>query len=91
MELADMFFLLFCMYFIQHFFVCRHSDFTVSEDAGIEPRTFETVATLAVAARRSRLLMDFKNLDEKTKVEDFCPMFVISRKKSMTLGKKTIG
>jgi hypothetical protein len=27
------------MYFIQHCFVCRPSDSTVSEDAGIEPRT----------------------------------------------------
>ncbi len=31
-------------------FICRSSDSTVSEDAGIEPRT---VATLAVAVRRS--------------------------------------
>jgi hypothetical protein len=38
------------MYFIQHCFVCRHSDSTVSEDAGIEPRT---VATSALAVRRS--------------------------------------
>jgi hypothetical protein len=33
-------------FFIQHCFICRPSDFTVSEDAGIEPRT---VATLAIA------------------------------------------
>jgi hypothetical protein len=37
-------------YFIQHCFICRPSDFTVSEDASIEPRT---VATLALTARRS--------------------------------------
>jgi hypothetical protein len=37
------------MYFVQHGFICRPSDFTVSEDAGIEPRT---VATLALANRR---------------------------------------
>jgi hypothetical protein len=37
------------MYFIQHCFICRPSDSTVSEDAGIEPRT---VATSALAVRR---------------------------------------
>jgi hypothetical protein len=35
---------------IQHCFVCRPSDSTVSGDAEIEPRT---VATLALTARRS--------------------------------------
>jgi hypothetical protein len=34
------------MYLIQHCVICRHSVSTVSEDAGIEPRT---VATLALA------------------------------------------
>jgi hypothetical protein len=34
------------MYFIQHCFICRPSDFTVSEDARIEPGT---VATFAMA------------------------------------------
>ncbi len=38
------------MYVIQHYFICRPSGSTVSEDAGIEPRT---VATLALTARRS--------------------------------------
>jgi hypothetical protein len=38
------------MYFVQHCFICRPSDSTVSEDAGIEPRT---VATSAMAVRRS--------------------------------------
>jgi hypothetical protein len=32
------------LYFIQHCFICRLSDPTVSEDAGIEPRTFATLA-----------------------------------------------
>ncbi len=32
------FFFFFFLYFIQHCFVCRPSDSTVSEDAGIEPR-----------------------------------------------------
>jgi hypothetical protein len=30
---------------------------------------------------------DFKNLDRKPKVEEFCQMFVIAKKKSRTLGK----
>jgi hypothetical protein len=38
------------MYFIQHCFICRPSDSTVSEDAGIEPRT---VATLVLNATHS--------------------------------------
>ncbi len=38
------------MYCIQHCFICRPSDATVSEDAGIEPRV---VATSALAVRRS--------------------------------------
>jgi len=47
------FFVFFLMYVIQHCFICRPSDFTVSEDARIEPRT---VATLALTARRSNHL-----------------------------------
>jgi len=43
-------FLDFFMYFIQPCFNCRPSDSTVSEDAGIEPRT---VATSALPFRRS--------------------------------------
>jgi hypothetical protein len=43
-------FLDFFIYVIQQSFSCRTSDFTVSEIAGIEPRT---VATLALTARRS--------------------------------------
>ncbi len=38
------------MYDIQQCFICRPSDSTVSEDAGIEPRT---VATTALAVKRS--------------------------------------
>jgi hypothetical protein len=38
------------MNYIQHCFICHPSDSTVSEDAGIEPRT---VATLALAVGRS--------------------------------------
>jgi hypothetical protein len=38
------------MYYVQHCFICRPSDSTVSEDAGIES---STVATSALAVRRS--------------------------------------
>jgi hypothetical protein len=38
------------MQVIQDSFICHPSDFTVSEDAGIEPRT---VATSVLAVRRS--------------------------------------
>jgi hypothetical protein len=41
------------MYVIQHCFICRPSDLTVSEDAGIEPRA---VPTLALTVRRSNHL-----------------------------------
>jgi hypothetical protein len=40
------------MYVIQHCFICRPSDSTVSEDAGIE---LKTVATSALAVRCSNL------------------------------------
>ncbi len=43
-------FLIFFMYCIQHCFIGRPSDSTVSVDAGIEPWT---VAALALAVRRS--------------------------------------
>jgi hypothetical protein len=42
--------LYFFIYDIQHCFICRPSDTTVSEDAGTEART---VATAALAVRRS--------------------------------------
>jgi hypothetical protein len=42
--------IVFYMYDIQHCFICRPSDSTVSEDAGIEPRT---VASTALTVRRS--------------------------------------
>ncbi len=43
------FFGYFFLYDIQHYFICRPSDSTMSEDAGIEPRI---VATMALAVRR---------------------------------------
>ncbi len=43
-------FFFYFMYVIQHCFICRLSDCTVSEDNGIEPRT------LALTARRSNHL-----------------------------------
>jgi hypothetical protein len=50
LSLLGGFFAFFFMYDIQHFFICRPSDSTVSEDAGIEPRTVATTA-LADSAR----------------------------------------
>ncbi len=41
------------MYDIQHYFICRLSDSTVSEDAGIKPRTVATSA-LAVSIYSAR-------------------------------------
>jgi hypothetical protein len=46
----DLFF--FFIVAIQHFFICRPSNSTVSEDAGIEPKT---VATFALDALTTRL------------------------------------
>jgi hypothetical protein len=43
-----------------HCFICRPSDSTVPEDVGIEPRT---VATSALAVRRSNLSLNF--IDKK--------------------------
>jgi hypothetical protein len=48
--LKEDFFSPFFMYSIQHCFICRPSDSTVSENAGFEPGT---VATTALAVRRS--------------------------------------
>ncbi len=47
----------FFMFYIQHCRICRPSDSTVSEDAGIEPRT---VATFALAVRRSNHFISVK-------------------------------
>jgi hypothetical protein len=44
------------MYDIQHCFICRPSDSTVSEDAGIEPRT-------VAAALTTRLDLIYTRLD----------------------------
>jgi hypothetical protein len=43
------------VFFIQHCIICRLSDSIVSEDAEIEPRT---IATLALAIRRSNTRLD---------------------------------
>jgi hypothetical protein len=42
-------------YFIQHCFICRPSDSTVSEDAGIDPRTVATSALTDFDAQTTRL------------------------------------
>jgi hypothetical protein len=43
------------MYVIQHCNICRPSDSTVSEDAGIEPKTVATLALTAIYALTIRL------------------------------------
>jgi hypothetical protein len=43
------------MYVIQHCFVCRPSESTLSEDAGIEPRTVVTLAMTAKCSSHTRL------------------------------------
>ncbi len=53
---------IFFMYDIQHCFICRHSDSTVSEDAGIEPRTVATTA-LASDALTTRIDLIHTRLD----------------------------
>jgi hypothetical protein len=51
--------------FIQHCLICRSSDSTVPEDAGIEPRTAATLALAAVLRTRIRDLLPFGPLDPK--------------------------
>ncbi len=41
------------MYCIQHCFLCRPSDFTLSEDAGIEPRTVVTSSWAVLSSNHS--------------------------------------
>jgi hypothetical protein len=45
----------FFLYFIQHCFICRPSDSTVSEEAGIETRTVATTALVLSIALTTRL------------------------------------
>jgi hypothetical protein len=45
----------FLIYVIKHGFICRPSDFTVSEDAGIEPKTVATLALTTKNALTTRL------------------------------------
>ncbi len=45
-----------------HYFICRPSDSTVSEDAGNEPRT---VATLALAVRRSNQAIESHSMEAR--------------------------
>jgi hypothetical protein len=47
------------MFCIQRCFICHPSDSTVSEDAGIDPRTF---ATFPLAFRRSNHRLDLIHL-----------------------------
>ncbi len=61
---------IFFMYFIQHCFVCCPSDFTLSEDAGIEPRAVATSA-LKSDALTTRLFSSTSKLDviHKTRLD----------------------
>jgi hypothetical protein len=45
----------FAMYAIQHCFICRPLDSTVSEDAEIEPRSVATLALTAMGTVTTRL------------------------------------
>ncbi len=58
---------LFC-YFIQHCFICRPSDSTVSEDAGIEPRT---VATYVLTTRLDLLQLLNRRIYSWIKMEKY--------------------
>ncbi len=49
------------MYIIQHCFICRPSDSTVSEDAGIKPKT---VATLAWLGYKKLVVHYFPQVDD---------------------------
>jgi hypothetical protein len=44
------------MFFILHCFICRLSDSTVSEDAGIKPRTVATLALAVLCSNHSAIL-----------------------------------
>jgi hypothetical protein len=50
------------MYVLQHCFICCPSDFTVSEDGGIEPKT---VATSALTADALTFRLDFIPASQK--------------------------
>ncbi len=56
------------MHFIQHCFICHPLNYTVSEDAGLEPRT---VATLALTVRRSNLSARSHPLHRKKRFTSF--------------------
>jgi hypothetical protein len=53
------FFIIFFIYDIQHCFICRPSDSTVSEYAGIEPRTVVTTALTTALTTRLDLIHNF--------------------------------
>jgi hypothetical protein len=67
----------FFMYCILHCFICRPSDSTVSEDAGIEPRT---VTTSVLTIRRSNQSVNFCGgctcKQRKNKYTFYCTVFV---------------
>jgi hypothetical protein len=64
---------MYCMYFIQLCLIFRPSDFTVSEDAGIESRT---VATSALAVRRSSLSDELDEL--YICIRMYCTLYMVA-------------
>ncbi len=71
------------MYDIQYCFICRPSDSTVSEDAGIEPRP---VATTALAVRRSNRAPNGQERDVISPDSKY--FFYILRKSSFEITKR---
>jgi hypothetical protein len=53
------------MYSIQHCFICRPSDSTVSKDAVIEPKTVATDGGIAVLYAERKLSVNSKEMEEK--------------------------
>ncbi len=57
-----------CMYIIQHCFICRPSDSTVSENAGIEPRTVSAFGTGGQAHKPLGYISSTSCISSKTRV-----------------------
>ncbi len=65
------------MYFIQHCFICRTSDSTVSQDARIEPWTVATLALVVCSGSASKNLSIFnpKNSVLRIRIRDPVPFW----------------
>jgi hypothetical protein len=51
------------LYFIQHCFICRPSDYNVSEDARMEPSTDATLALADRYSKHIRIFISFQILN----------------------------